>query len=106
MARRAYSDLLKPARLASTAMLRAKSFGMRSENVVNDSIAKIVLPPVCLSSVTNSNTKTRAHSSIKYQQLIDYKKKTQGNLRSTARVLETDIQKNRHEPEFSCLNFM
>ena len=37
MARRAYSDLLKPARLASTAMRRAKSLGMRSEKVANDS---------------------------------------------------------------------
>src|ERR1700736_2821452 len=56
MARRAYSDLLKPARLASTAMLRAKSLGMRSEKVVNDSMARIVLLIVRLSSITSSNT--------------------------------------------------
>jgi hypothetical protein len=56
MARRAYSDLLKPERLASSAMLRAKSLGMRSENVVNDSMAKIVLLTVLLSSITFSNT--------------------------------------------------
>ena len=58
MARRTYSDLLKPARLASTAMLRAKSLGMRSEKVVNDSMAKLVLQSVLLSSITYSNTPT------------------------------------------------
>jgi hypothetical protein len=42
--------------LASSAMLRAKSLGMRSENVVNDSMAKTVLLIVLLSSITFSNT--------------------------------------------------